>query len=75
MPNLSFKKILAKDPKQCGGARRYETSGGGGFNGDDDGDDDDDDDDTQMRAHRNRHMITHDIRHIRAHRCEDTYDI
>ena len=52
--------IPARDPKQCGGAKEYETSGDG-----DDDDDDDDDDDTQMRALRSRH--------VRAHTGEHTY--
>ena len=55
--------IRARDPKQCGGAKGYETIGG-----DDDCDDDgDDDEDTHMRAHRRRHMRANESRHIRAH--------
>ena len=52
--------IPARDPKQCAGAKGYETSG----------DDDDDDDggggggggydDTQSRAQSNRHMRAHE---------------
>ena len=58
--------IPARDPRQCGGANGYQTSGGH---------DDDDDDDTQMRGHRSRHMRAHDeSRHIRANRWEHTYE-
>ena len=56
--------IPARDPKQCGGAKGYETSGGGG-GGDDD--DDDDDDDIEMRAQRSRLMRAQESRHMRAH--------
>ena len=63
--------IPARDPRQCGGANGYQTSGGH----DDDDDDDDDDNDTQMRGHRSRHMRAHDeSRHIRANRWEHTYE-
>ena len=55
------KNIPARDPKQCAGAKGYESIGGG------DDDDDDDDDDTHMRAQRSRHMRAHESRHIRAH--------
>ena len=50
--------IAARDPKQCGATKGYETSGG---------DDGDDDDDTQMIAQRSRHMRAHESRHSRAH--------
>ena len=53
------------------GAKGYETSGG---DGDGDGDDDDDEEDTQMRAHRGRHIGTHEGRHSRARRCKHTYE-
>ena len=39
------KKLSGKRPKQCGGAKGYETSG---CDDNDDDDDDDDDEDTQM---------------------------
>ena len=62
------KIILARDSKQCGRAKGYDTSGGDGDDDDgDDDDDDDDDDDTQVRAHGSRHMRAHKSRHIKAH--------
>ena len=48
--------IPARDPKQCGGAKGYETSGG-----------DDDEDDAQMRAQRSKHLRAHESKQIRAH--------